>query len=328
MTRRRLFLAALLAPVLWGSQIASAAAQVFPSGRVTFVVPYVAGGTTDVIARALADELGKLWKHPVVVENFSGAGGIAGTVRVAKADPDGLTLLVTVQDPLVLNRFLFKDLPYDPDKGLAPVTMVSRSPQIVIANASFPANSLQELIDAARSSASGISYSSSGLGSQPYLLFETLAKRYGGKFVQVPYRGIAPAMTALMTGEVMVSTGTAASAGSMLQDGKIKALAFGGPKRSPKYPNVPTMAELGYADLDATAWWGLFAPGGTPASIVDRINRDIVTVAQQPAFIEKYFERFGMEPVLDSPAEFATAIHRDVTIAADMVKAADLKPLE
>jgi tripartite-type tricarboxylate transporter receptor subunit TctC len=315
-----------LTAFLLGFPIVSATAQTFPSSTVTIVVPFPPGGGTDVIARGFADELGKLWKRAVVVENIGGANSIIGANRVARAQPDGLTLLITVDSTVVHNRFLFKNLPYDPDKSLLPVTMLARSGQLVIATPSFPANNLKEFIDVSRHSPGGIAYGSTGAGTQPNLFFETMAVHEGVKFLQVPYKGIAPIVTAVMTGEVKVSLASPASAGSMLEAGLVKALAIGGSKRSTKFPDVPTISEAGFPDMDASTWWGLFAPAGVDPSIVDRINRDVASVARQPAFIEKYFATFGVEPVLDTPAQFAVEIRHDVALTAEMVKIAGVKP--
>jgi len=323
---RRLLHVAILAALLWSLPLASAISQTFPSSTVTIVVPFPPGGGTDVIARGLADELGKLWKQTVVVENVGGANSLIGTNRVVRARPDGHTLLVTVDSTVVHNRFLFKNLPYDPDKSLLPVTMLARSGQLVIATPSFPANNLRELVDVARRTPDGITYGSTGVGTQPHLLFEAMAAREGVKFVQVPYKGISPIVTAVMTGEVKISTASPASAGSQLEAGAIKALAIGGAKRSTKFPNVPTISEAGFPNMDASTWWGLFVPAGTNASLVDRINRDVASVAQKPTFIEKYFAKFGVEPVLDTPAEFETEIKHDVALTAEMVKVAGVKP--
>jgi tripartite-type tricarboxylate transporter receptor subunit TctC len=325
---RRLLDTAIWSALLLGVPIASAVAQTFPSSTVTIVVPFPPGGGTDVIARGFADELGKLWKRPVVVENIGGANSIIGANRVARAQPDGLTLLVTVDSTVVHNRFLFKNLPYDPDKSLLPVTMLARSGQLVIATPSFAASNLRELVDVARRSPDGIAYGSTGAGTQPNLFFETMAVREGVKFLQVPYKGIAPIVTAVMTGEVKVSLASPASAGSMLEGGLVKALAIGGTKRSTKFPDVPTISEAGFPNLDASTWWGLFVPAGTDASLVDRINRDVTKVGQQPAFIEKYFATFGVEAVLNTPAEFAAEIKHDVALTAEMVKVAGVKPQE
>jgi tripartite-type tricarboxylate transporter receptor subunit TctC len=325
---RRLLNVALLTALLWAVPIAPAIAQTFPSATVSVVVPYPAGGSTDILARAIASELAKIWKQSVVVENVGGASSIIGTNRVVKAQPDGHTLLLTIDATVVHNRFLYKSLPYDPDKSLLPITMLARSGQLVIAHPSVQAKNLRELVETARRTPAGITYGSYGNGTQPNLLFETIAARQGVKFLQVPYKGIAPVVTAVVTGEVQVSVASPAAAGSMVQADKIKALAVGGAKRSNMLPNVPTIRESGFPEVDAAIWWGVFAPAGTSAALVDRINRDIISVAQRPEFIEKYFAKFGMDPVLGSPSDFSAAIRSDVAITAEMVKAARVKPVE
>jgi tripartite-type tricarboxylate transporter receptor subunit TctC len=308
--------------------IASAPAQDFPSGTVFIVVPYPAGGSTDVIARALAAELSKRWSQPVVVENIGGASSIIGTTKVVNAAPNGHTLLLTIDPTVVHNRFLFKKLPYDPDKSLLPITMIARSGQLVIAHPSFPARTMRDLVDAARRSPGSVAYGSYGNGTQPNLLFETLAAREGLKFLQVPYKGIAPVVTAVVAGEVQISVASPAAAGAMVKADKIKALAVGGTKRSILFPDVPTVAESGYPYVDAAIWWGLFAPAGTNAALIDRINQDVARVARQPEFINKYFTAFGLDPVLDTPAGFSAAIREDLKLTAEMVKAAGVEPVQ
>jgi len=179
MMMRRFLTVTLLVALLCALSVVPSLAQVFPSRTIFIVVPYPAGGSTDVLARALANELSKLWNQPVVVENFGGASSIVGANRVANATPDGYTLLLTIDPTVVSNRFLFKKLPYDPDKSLIPITMIARSGQLVIANPSFLANNLRELVDAARHTPGSVAYASYGLGTQPNLMFETIGKREG-----------------------------------------------------------------------------------------------------------------------------------------------------
>lgn len=312
--------------LLWWFPASAVLAQTFPPSTVTIVVPFPPGGGTDGLARAFGAELSRLWGQPVVIENIGGANSAIGAAKVARAAPDGLTLLMTVDSTVVHNRFLYKNLAYDPDKSFVPITMLARSGQFLIATPSFPANNMKELLDTARRTPAGLDYGSTGPGTQPHLLFEVLGAREHVKFQQVPYRGISPIMTAVMSGEVKLSTASPASAGAMLAAGSVKALAIGGDKRSAKFPNVPTMAESGFANLNATTWWGLFAPAGTKASVVAQIQRDAATVGRQQAFIEKHYGIYGVEPVLNTPAEFAAAIASDVTTTAEMIRIAGVKP--
>jgi len=202
---RRLIPVTLLAAMLCMLSAVPALAQSFPAKPVRIVVPYPAGGSTDVIARALARELSTLWAQPVVVENISGAGSIIGAEKVATASPDGHTLLLTIDPTVVHNRFLYKKLPYDPDKSLIPVTMIARSGQFVIVHPSVTANNLRELVELARRTPGKIAYASYGIGTQTHLLFETLGKREGVQFLHVPYKGVAPATAAAVSGEVQAS---------------------------------------------------------------------------------------------------------------------------
>ena len=187
---------------------------------------------------------------------------------------------------------------------------------------------MRDLVDAARRSPGSVAYGSYGNGTQPNLLFETLAAREGLKFLQVPYKGIAPVVTAVVAGEVQISVASPAAAGAMVKADKIKALAVGGTKRSILFPDVPTVAESGYPYVDAAIWWGLFAPAGTNAALIDRINQDVARVARQPEFINKYFTAFGLDPVLDTPAAFSAAIREDLKLTAEMVKAAGVEPVQ
>jgi tripartite-type tricarboxylate transporter receptor subunit TctC len=326
MTMRRALKCLMVAATIWTAMLTPALADTFPSSPVTIVVPFPPGGGTDALARGLAVELAKRWKQSVVIENVGGANSIIGTGKVARAAPDGLTLLITIDSTVVHNRFLYKKLPYDPDKSLVPVTMIAKSGQLLIATPSFPANNMRELIEIAHRTPAGIEYGSTGPGTQPHLLFEVLAHREGVNFLQVPYKGINPIVTAVMTGEVKLSTASPASAGPMLEAGSIKAIGIGGDKRSVRFPNVPTLAEQGFADLNATTWWGMFAPAGTNPAIVEQINRDVAAVARDPAFVERNYTAFGVEPVLDTPAAFAAAIRRDVDITGAMVKIAGVTP--
>ena len=326
MMMRHFLAVTLLAAMLSGLSVVPALAQGFPSKTVHIVVPYPPGGVTDMLSRALASELTKLWGQSVVVENLPGGATIIGANKVANAPPDGETLLLALDTTVVSNRFLYKKLPYDPDKSLLPITMLARSGQLVIANPSFPANNLKELVDAARRSPGKVAYASAGIGTSANLLFETIAKHEGVQFLHVPYKGgVAPDLAAVMAGQVQLTTAAPAAAGGMVRGGRVKALAIASPQRSGLFPEVPTTAESGYPYANSEIWWGLFAPGGTSAQLVDRINRDVTGIAKRPDFVKKYFSASGLDLVADTPAEFAAAIRADVQGTAKMVKAAGVK---
>ena len=239
----RIFTAALLAIAPCP---AAQAQQSFATRPVRIIVPYPPGGGIDVLARALAPELSQLWGQPVVIDNVAGAGGIIGTEKVASAPGDGHTLLMATNPAVVGNRFLYKSLPYDPDRNLAPVIMVLQSGQMAVAHPSLAANTMKELVELARRSPGKIAYSSYGNGSQPHLFFESIAKREGVEFLHVPYKGIAPAQTAAVAGEVMLTIASPGQVGAMVKGGRLKALAIGAASRSREFPAVPTTAEAGF----------------------------------------------------------------------------------
>ncbi len=301
-------------------------AQTFPSQAVRIVVPYPAGGTADLVARALANGLATVWSQPIVIENIAGAGSIIGATKVANSSADGHTLLVTVDPTVVGNRFLFKKLPYDPDRSFVPITMLARSGNFVIVNPSVPANNLRELVELARRAPGKIAYGSGGMGTPAQLVLETVAKHEGVQFLHAPYKGVAPATTAVVTGEVSVSVVSPAATGAMVKAGKVKALAITSTGRTSLFPEVQSTAEAGYPYAVCWIWWGVFAPHGTNPQIVDRIYRDTTGVLKRPGFAEKHFSPFSLELVASSPAEFAEAIRTDVATMAEMVKAAGVRP--
>ncbi len=325
MTRMNAVLAVLAALALHFAPAAQSQTA-FPSKPVRLVVPYPAGGSSDVLARALAHELTATWKQPVVVENIGGAGSIIGSERVAGAAPDGYTLLFTIDPTVVANRFLYKKLPYDPDKGLAPITMIARSGQFIVVHPSFPANNLRELVDIVRRAPGKIAYSSYGVGAHPHLLFETLAKREGLQFLHVPYKGIAPSTAALVAGEVQISVGSPAATGAMVKAGRLRAIAITSAARAARFPDVQTSSEGGFPYVKAIIWFGMFAPGGADPKLIDRINHDVTTIARRSDFTEKHLDALSLELVANTPAEFAAAIRADVESIGEMIKAAGVQP--
>lgn len=318
----RVFLAAL---VLAGSAL-PALAQPFPARTVKFIVPFPPGGGVDIVIRAVAAELTERWKQPVIVENKPGIGSIVGAEAVAKSPADGYTLLATVNQTLTANRFLFKSLPYDPDKSFAPVTIMVRSDQMILARAALPVKDLRELVALARREPGKLNYGSYGNGSQPQLAFELLNNREKLEIVHIPYKGIAPLLTALSAGEVDLATGSANVAMGLIKGGKVKPLAAAGKDRLAQFPDLPTTAELGFPWLNVSIWYGVFAPAGTPAAIVAKISEDVRAVLRTPAFAERHATSKGLEVVASSPQDVAGVVRDEVAVLAEMVRAARIEP--
>lgn len=316
----------MFAGVLALCAAAGTQAQPFPSRPVKIVVPFPPGGGIDVLVRALAVELGAKWGQAVVIDNRPGAGGNIGAELVAKSAPDGLTLLATVNQTFTSNRFLYKALPYDPDRGFLPVTLMVQSDHFVLAHPTLAANTLRELVAQAKSQPGKLNYGSFGNGSQPHLMYATLNKREGLDLVHVPYKGIAPLLTAITAGEVPLATGSAGVAGALLKAGRLKALAIAGKRRSPQFPEVPTTAEAGYPYLQASIWYGLFAPAGVPAAIVDKVRDDVHALLRTAAFAEKHATSKGLDVVASTPAELAAAIREESSVVGEMIRAANVQP--
>ncbi len=305
---------------------APAFAQSFPSRIVRIIVPSPAGSTVDMFARPLARELSAIWGQPLLIENIPGGDYAIGASRAAAAAPDGHTLLMTNHQPVLGNRFLYKNLPYDPDKSLMPLTMTARGGSFLLVHPSMPVKNIRELVALAKGMPGKIAYASTGRGAAGQLTMEILAKRESVSFIHVPYKGPAQALTALVSGEVSMTTLTPTAVGAMVKAGKVRAIAITSANRSKLFPDVPTTAEAGYAYVTYTFWMGLFAPAGTSAPIVERIHRDVTAIVKRPEFAEKYITSSGLDVVANSPAEFAEAIRADVAIVGAMVKAADLRP--
>ncbi len=324
MTVRRAIV--LLALAAAASVASSASAQSFPTKPVRIIVPFPAGGGVDVLIRAVAAELSTKWGQPVIVDNRGGAGGLIGADVVAKAAPDGYTLLATINQTVTSNRFLYRSLPYDPDHAFAPISIMVRSDQFLVANPSVPANDLRGLVALAKSGKERLAYGSFGSGSQPHLLFELLKAEEHLDIVHVPYKGVAPSITALVGGDIQLSTASAGVGGELMRAGKIKPLAVAGKQRSPQFPNVPTTAEQGHPELLATTWYALLGPAGMNPSVIDRISSDVAAILKQPQFGQLQATSKGLEVVAGGPAELAAAIKQDLVVTGAMVKAANIKP--
>jgi len=317
-----------LALVSLGLTSAVTHAQVnnYPDRPVKIVVPYAPGGGVDILARMLGERLQSKWGQPVVVENKTGASTLIGAAAVAKAPPDGLTLLLTSESTITSNPFLFEKLPYDPVRGLAPISKLITLPQMVVAHPSVPASNMAELIEFAKSRPANLNYASYGSGSLPHLLFESLKVKTGARFVQVPYKGIVPAVTAVQSGEVQLTLAGVSSSLALLRAGKLKALAVGRQSRLAELPDVPTLRESGLAEVDpGESWFGLFATGGTPTSIISKINKDVIEIGNDPVFRERFILSRGFEPVFSAPDAFVRLIQLESQQKAQLIRISGAK---
>ncbi|SFP29545.1 Tripartite-type tricarboxylate transporter, receptor component TctC [Variovorax sp. PDC80] len=323
---RTLRLLACALALLGGGATVVHAQQDYPSRPVRIIVPFPAGGGVDVLIRSVAAELSRRWGQAVVIDNRGGAGSLIGAEAVARSAPDGYTLMATINQTLTSNRFLYKSLPYDPDKGFAPVALMTTSDQFLIANPSVPAKDLRELVAAVRAQPGTLAYGSFGNGSQPHLVYELLKAKASLDITHVPYKGVAPVMTGLVGGEIQLATGSASVAGELLKAGKIKPLAVAGARRSTLFPDVPTTAEQGYPQLRAAVWYALVAPAGTPEAVIERIAADVKAILGEPEFARKNATARGLEVNAGGPAELRQAIRDDVAVTREMVQAAGVKP--
>jgi tripartite-type tricarboxylate transporter receptor subunit TctC len=315
-------IAALLAAAYF---CASASAQGWPAKGVRIVVPYPPGGGIDILARQLADKFAPQWGQPVVVENRPGGSTIPGTDAVAKAAPDGHTVLLTTDASFSINPHLFAKLPYDAQRDFIPVTMLILLQQLLVAHPALPANNLPELIALAKAKPGSLNYASYGSGSQPHLSGEMLKNRAGIDIVHVPYKGISLAVPAVMAGEVQLTFSGIASSIGPLKAGRLKAIAIGGLKRSPLLPEVPTFAELGFPEVETHAWFGLFVPAGSPREAVARVYQDAKRVLDEPEFRQKQLIDKGYDVVGSSPEAFEAFLKADSASRARAVKISGAK---
>jgi tripartite-type tricarboxylate transporter receptor subunit TctC len=315
-----------LAPIvlLLLAAVLPASAQTWPPKTVRIIVPFGAGSTPDIEARIVADGLSKKYPTSVfVVENKPGASGNIGTDAVAKAAPDGATIGISIGGPLAINTLLFSSLPYDPHKDIAPITQLVTQSSVLAVNPELKVNSVAELVALLHANPGKYNYASIGNGSLSHLTMEAIAIKAGTKLVHVPYPGSPQAITALMRGDVQMACLPPISVAPQAAAGKVKILAVSTAKRSPFLPDVPTLKESGI-DVEADAWNGLIAPGGTPEDIIDRINKDVVALLKEPSVRDKLAAQM-MEPAGSTPAQFRMLIDNEIARWAPVIKAADVK---
>jgi tripartite-type tricarboxylate transporter receptor subunit TctC len=299
-------------------------AQDYPSRTIKLVLPQPAGGAVDLIARTLGDRLSEQMRQPVIVENMPGAnGGLAGAA-VARAAPDGYTLFMAVDSNLVINPSLYKNLSYDPFRDFSPIGIIARLYVVLVANPNAPFDSVRELIDYAKAHPNKLNYAGIGFGTAMHMGMELFKFMTKTDINHVSYRGTAPAITAVVAGEVeMMFTGPP-SAQSMAEGGKLKLLAVAAPQRIPLMPKVPTVQEAGVPGYELASWFGLLAPANTPKAIVDRLSQEVNKVVNDPRFADK-MKAQGLQVVGSTPDQMMAAMRADTKKWSDLIQATGIK---
>jgi tripartite-type tricarboxylate transporter receptor subunit TctC len=313
-------LVALIAALAVGVLLARPAmAQPYPAKLVKLVVPQTPGGATDVFARKIGQILSERWRQPVVIENRAGAGGVVGTDVVAKAPPDGYTLLVTYAGSQAINASLYPKLPFDTIKDFQTVATIASTPFILIVNPKLPAKDFAEFIALAKAKPGTLTYASSGNGSVNHLIGEMVKAETGISMLHVPYRGVAPAITDVMAGQVDSAFSSVPSVLQMIRGGNVRALAVSSARRVATAPEIPTIAESGIPGFDVNPWWGILAPAGIDMAIVRKINSDVASALASKEMID-FLATQGAEPLITSPEEFLKILQADLVKWAKVVK--------
>lgn len=315
-------LARAAAALVFCTAAGSALAQAYPSKPIRLVIGFAPGGGTDVVARIVGAKLQNALGAPVVVENKPGAGGIIATEFVARSAPDGYTLMVGGSNAMTVNPAIYTKLPYDALKDFIPITNLTESPLIVAVHASVPANSVQDLIAYVKANPAKIHYGSANLQTQ--LAGEMFSQKTGARIIHVPYKGGGPAVSAAIAGEVPMTIMDGGSLASSLKAGRLRGLAVTTAKRASTMSDLPTMEEAGVPGFDIGVWFGLFAPAGTPAEIVSKLNAAVVGILNQADTREK-LAAVGVEPAGGTAAEFAARIRNDIARFGEVARAASMK---
>ncbi|HWI99091.1 MAG TPA: tripartite tricarboxylate transporter substrate binding protein [Burkholderiales bacterium] len=303
----------------------AATAQAFPSKPIRVVIPFVAGGSSDIVGRAIGSKFQEFLGQPAVVENKPGANGAIAAEFVAKSDPDGHTILVGSIGVFSINSALFKDLRYNPLRDFAPITLAVTTPNVLITKPALAANSMKELVDYAKKNPGKLSYCSSGTGSSDHLTAELLNQVAGISAVHVPYKGGAACQTDIMGGQVDISFQNLGAVTNYIRGNRMKALAVTAKARNPQLPNVPTTAEGGYPDLVVTSWQAAAAPAKTPREIVAKLNDAAVKALRSPEVRER-MSQIGFDVVASTPDEFGRFMKQEVDRWTEVVKRGGIKP--
>ncbi|MBC5768581.1 Bug family tripartite tricarboxylate transporter substrate binding protein [Ramlibacter albus] len=320
---RRFFLQLLSALVL-GAFSMAAFAQNFPDHTVRIVVPYPPGGFNDTLARVSAEKLGKMWNQTVVVENKPGGNTTVGNVSVAKAPPDGYTILVTPLPFSALPGLYGATLPYDALKDFQPLVWAGSTQNALVVRNDLPVNNVREFIEYAKRNPGKVNYGSTGSGSSNHLTMELFMKMTGTKMAHIPYKGSAPAVTALLAGEIDALFDNVPNVVQHIKAGKMKVLGVSGLQRSVLLPDAPTVAEAAVPGFEVNVWFGMQVPAGTPKPVVDKLNRDMVTLLKEPDVVKRFRDQ-GVEVVASTPEQFSRLVQSEVTKWTQLIREANIR---
>lgn len=315
----------LLALVCLGAVAAGAAmAQTFPDHQVRFVVPYPPGGFNDTLARVSADKLGKMWNQPVVVENKPGGNTTVGNNFVAKSPADGYTILITPLPFSALPGLYGAQLPYDALKDFTPLVWAGSTQNALVVRNDLPVSNVKELIEYAKKNPGKLNYGSTGSGSSNHLSMELFMKMTGTKMQHIPYKGSAPAVTAMIAGEIDALFDNVPNVINHIKAGKMKVIGVSGLQRSVLLPEVPTVAESGVPGYEVNVWFGMQVPAGTPKAVVDKLNHDVVQVLKEADVVQR-FRNQGVEVVASTPAEFSQLVQKEVVKWTQLIREANIR---
>lgn len=314
----------LLATLCLGLVALGAAAQNFPERQVKFVVPYPPGGFNDTLARVSAERLNKMWNQPVVVENRPGGNTTVGNVAVAKAPADGYTILITPLPFSALPGLYGANLPYDALKDFTPLVWAGSTQNALVVRNELPVNNVRELLEYARKNPGKLNYGSTGSGSSNHLTMELLMKMTGVKMAHIPYKGSAPAVTALIGGEIDVLFDNVPNVLQQIKAGRMKVIGVSGLQRSVLLPDTPTVAEAGVPGFEVNVWFGMQVPAGTPKAVVDKLNRDIVTLLKEPEVVQR-FRNQGVEVAASTPEQFGALVRSEITKWTQLIREASIR---
>jgi tripartite-type tricarboxylate transporter receptor subunit TctC len=307
--------------------LAPAAAQTYPDRPIRLLVGFAAGGPADISARVLGDRLTEAWGQPVVIENITGAAGNIATERVAKAAPDGYTLLLAASATIVTNPSLYQKLAFDPVNDLMPISQICFTPNLLVVPSDLAVKSVKELVAYARAQPGTLTFGSAGVGTSQHLAGELFKTMAGIDIQHVPYRGITAVLPDLLAGRLTMAFGNISAVLPLVREGKLRALAVTSARRSASVPDLPTMIEEGFAGFDSTAWFALMAPAATPAPVIAKLHLEATRVLALPD-VRKRFDELGMEVIGNTPAEFAAVIKVETPQWAKVIKAAGIKANE